>query len=156
MLNKTVIATGVGAAVLLGGGVAAVAATNTPTSQSGSTSTSTPTHKHKHAHRHGHFSGEYAQWTTYNATTKTKTTHDGVRGTVSTVSATSISVTAKDGTTKTYLLVPATKVHAKGDTKTHPGSISQVKVGDRAEVTGTGTSTLTATHVRDKGVGTTK
>ena len=154
MPNKTVIATGVGVAVLLGGGAAAVAATNTPAPQSGSASTSTSTHKH--AHRHERFSGEYAQWTTYNATTKTKVTHDGVRGTVSTVSATSISITAKDGTTKTYLLTHATKVHGKGDTKTHPGSISQVKVGDRAEVIGTGTSTLTATRVHDRGVVTTK
>jgi hypothetical protein len=151
MLKKTVIATGVGAAVLLGGGGAALAATSSSTApQPASTSTGKTAHKHKHHDKI--FRGEYAQWRTYDAKTKTSVTHDGVRGAVKAVSATSISVTTKDGTMKTYLLNSGTKVHAKGDTKAKPGSISQIKVGDRAEVIGTGTTTMTATHVIDRGL----
>jgi hypothetical protein len=157
MLKKTVIATGVGAAVLLGGGGAALAATSSSAApQPVSTSTSKIAHKHKHKDHEKIFRGEYAQWRTYDAKTKTSITHDGVRGTVKAVSATSISITAKDGTVKTYLLTSGTKVHAKGDTKAKPGTISQVKVGDRGEVIGIGTTTMTATHVIDRGVAKTK
>ena len=155
MLKKTVIATGVGAAVLLGGGGAAIAATSSSTApQPASTSTSKTAHKHKDHDKI--FQGEYAQWRTYNAKTKASLTHDGVRGTVNALSPTSISITAEDGTVKTYVLDSATKVHAKGDTKAKPGTISQIKVGDRAEVIGTGTTAMTATHVIDRGAAKTK
>lgn len=93
----------------------------------------------------------HAQWTA-----KDKTgafiTHDAIRGTVTAVSATSITVKAADATSQTYVVTSTTKVHRKGDAKGQAGTIAQVKVGDEVGVLGTGTSTLTATHVMDRGV----
>ncbi len=158
MLNKTVIATAVGAAVLLGGGGAALAATSPSGSSQAVAPTTASTGKAHHTgkDREKAFRGEYAQWTSYDAKTKTTVVHDGVRGTVSSVSPTSISIKTADGTVKTYTVTTSTKVHAKGDTKTTPGTISQVKPGDRAEVLGTGSTTFTATRIHDRGVATTK
>lgn len=150
MLIKTVIATGVGAAVLLGGGaaLAATASASASPHSSASSPSATSTYTHRHHQKHA-FRGEYGQWTSYDAKTKASITHDGVRGTVSAVSPGSVSVKAKDGTVKTYLINASTKVH--GGTKTQPATISQVKTGDHAVVIGTGTSTLTATHIYDNG-----
>jgi hypothetical protein len=94
----------------------------------------------------------HAQWVSKDGKTGTFITHDAVRGTVSSVSPTSIVIRATDGTSETFVVNSATKVHVKGDAKTKAtGSISQVKVGDAAGVLGTGSGTMTATAVIDRG-----
>lgn len=148
MIRKTAIAVGIGTAVLLGvAGTAFAAETDTP-------STSAPTATAAHAHHHAHrlLRGEYGTWTTFDKKTNTATVHDAIRGSVSAVSPTAITVKALDGTSETYTVGTGTKVHAKGDSKTSPGTIGQVKVGDRAIVLGTGQGTSTATHIIDRGV----
>jgi len=105
----------------------------------------------RHHHREPLRRAEHAQWVTHDKKTNTNITHDEIRGTVTTVSATSISVKAADGTTETYSVSSATKVHAKGDTKTSPGTISQVKTGDEAIVIGTGPTNFAAIHILDRG-----
>ena len=62
---------------------------------------------------------------------------------------TSISVKAADGTAQTYGITSATKIRAKGDSKTRPGTIGQVKTGDQT-IVGTGTTTVVATQIRDR------
>ena len=94
----------------------------------------------------------HAQWVSREGKTGTFVTYDAIRGRVSAVSATSISVKAADGVSETYAVTASTKVHAKGDNKSHPGTIGQVKVGDTVGVLGTGAGNLTATHVIDRGV----
>jgi hypothetical protein len=153
MWKKIAIAGGV-AAVILGSGGAALAAStsSSPSPSAGSTSGGTSTSAGKHHHRDPLLRAEHAQWVTHDKKTNTNVTHDEIRGTVSAVSATSITVKATDGTSETYSVSSATKVHAKGDTTTSPGTISQVKVGDRAIVIGTGTANFAATRVVDHGV----
>jgi hypothetical protein len=159
MWKKVVIASGIGA-VIIGSGGAALAESTSSTSPSPATSsTSTPsagkagsTSGTKHHHRRNPLlRAEHAQWVTHDKKTNTNVTHDEIRGTVTAVSPTSISVKATDGTSETYSVATTTKVHAKGDTKTTPGTISQVKVGDRAIVVGTGSSTYAATRIIDHG-----
>jgi 2-C-methyl-D-erythritol 4-phosphate cytidylyltransferase len=82
---------------------------------------------------------------------KTFVTHDAIRGQVTAVSATSISVKAADGVTQTYVVTADTVVRVKGGGKGSTGAIGKVQSGDRAVVLGTGSSTLTATHVLDAG-----
>lgn len=157
MIRKTVIAAGIGTLVLLGAAGTAFAAesdatptTPAPAATPGSAGHTTGRAHHQHAHRT--FRGEYGTWTTFDAKTDAATVHDAIRGTVGAVSSSSITLKAADGTSQTYAVDAGTKVHAKGDTKTDPGAIGQVKVGDRAVVLGTGQGTPTATHVRDHGV----
>lgn len=147
MIRKTAIAVGIGTAVLLGAAGTAFAA------ESDTAATTTPAAAAAH-HHHGHrlFRGEYGTWTSFDKKTNIATVHDAIRGTVSAVSSSGITVKAVDGTSETFAVGTATKVHAKGDSKTSPGTIAQVKVGDRAIVLGTGQSTFTATHVIDRGV----
>ena len=78
---------------------------------------------------------------------KTLTTHDAIRGQVTAVSATSITVEAADHVTETYVINADVKVRDRAN-KT-AASILDVKSGDPVWVTGTGTTTLTATHVID-------
>ena len=147
MTRRTIIATAVGAAVVLGTAGAAVAA---ETSGSASSAKAGATAKHHHEA----FRGEYAQWTTYDAKTKADVVHDGIKGSVSAVSPTSVTVKAKDGTSETFAVSSDTKVSVKGDAKGTAGSIGQVKVGDRVELVGTGKTSFTATHLRDHGAAT--
>ncbi|MBV9919403.1 MAG: hypothetical protein JOY78_00910 [Pseudonocardia sp.] len=150
MIRKTAIVVGVGTAVLLGAaGTALASGSDTPPSASPAPSASAAPRAHKHQHRQ--FRGEYAQWTTFDKTTNTATVHHAIRGTISTVSSTSVSIKAADGATQTFAVGNGTKVHVKGDRKPDPGSMGQVKVGDRAAVVGTGSDTFTATHVLDRG-----
>ena len=84
--------------------------------------------------RDGANSGEYVQ-------------HDAIRGVVTVVSATSITVKAADGVTMTFVVNTSTKVKTKAGT-----SISDVHADDAVAVVGTGSSTMTATHVVGQGV----
>jgi hypothetical protein len=83
--------------------------------------------------RDGSNSGEYVQ-------------HDAIRGVVTVVSATSITVKAADGVTMTFGVTTSTKVKTKAGT-----SISDVHTDDAVAVVGTGSSTMTATHVVGQG-----
>jgi hypothetical protein len=96
----------------------------------------------------------HAQWVRKDGKTGSFVTHDAVRGDVSSISGTSITIKAADGTSETFVVNGSTKVHIKGvkDAAKTPGSISKVKVGDRVGVLGTGTPTMTATQVLDRGV----
>ncbi len=155
---KKVAVTAILGTTIIGSGGAALAASSSgstpapaPASSSSSPTTgSTAKAHHHHSHRLAH--ALHAQWVTRNTKTNADVTHDEIKGTVTAVSATSVTVRASDGVTQTYTMGSGTKVHAKGDTKTSPGTIGQIKSGDRAIVVGTGTSTLTATHVDDHGV----
>ena len=74
----------------------------------------------------------------------TYVTHDAIHGTVTAVSATSITLKAGDGTSETYVVASATKVRIRSNGKGAAGTIGAVKAGEKAVVSGTGTSTLTA------------
>jgi hypothetical protein len=78
-------------------------------------------------------------------------THDGIRGIVTAVSTSSMTVKAADGFTDTFVVTPTTVVHTKADGKSKGavGQIASVRDGDKVGVLGTGTTTLTATHVVD-------
>ena len=159
-MEEGVIASGIGAVIISSGGAALAASTSSGASPSPATSsTSTPSASKTGSTsvrsmiiavtrccgprtRNGHPRQQ---------DTNTTVTHDEIRGTVTAVSATSISVKAADGTNETYSVASTTKMHAKGDTKTSPGTISQVKVGDRAIVIGTGSSTFAAIRIIDHG-----
>lgn len=146
MWKKIAAAAGTGA-VILGAGGAAMAATGS-NGQAATTSNSASA-AHAKAH-HRELRGIHDTFVTGNAT-KGFVTHDGIRGLVTAVSPTSISVKASDRTTDTFVVGSATKVHVKADGKRVTGNIDQVKVGDHARVLGTGTTTLTAKHIRDGG-----
>ena len=106
----------------------------------------------------------HGTWVTKNAKTNAVVTHDAIRGTVSAVTSTSITVKAADGVSQTYTVAGSTKVlkrtattkaptngqttPAKGH-KAAPSTIGAVKVGDKAAVVGTGTTSLKATHIVD-------
>jgi hypothetical protein len=100
----------------------------------------------------------HAQWVTKDGKTGKFVTHDAVRGTVVAVSSTSITIKATDGTSESFTVNGSTKVHVKGAKKVAgaakpaPGKISDVKIGDAANVLGTGTTPMTATRVIDRGV----
>ena len=147
ILGTTIIASG-------GAALAASSSGSTPTPAPAGTSSSPATGSTVKAHHHSHRLAHalHAQWVTHNTKTNTDVTHNEIKGTVTAVSATSITVRAADGVTQTYTMGSGTTVHAKGDTKASLGTIDQIKSGDRAIVVGTGTSTLTATHVNDHGV----
>ena len=152
MLKKIVIA-GSAAAVVLGAGTAALAV-------SGSNSPSTPSSssaaagagkaKAGHAKRSELRRALHASWVTRDGKNSTSfVTHDAIRGQVTAVSATSITVKAADNVSETYALNSSTKVRSRADGKGKAGTISEVKSGDAVIVLGTGSGTLTATHVLD-------
>ncbi len=114
----------------------------------------------------------HGTWVTKDAKTGAVVTHDAIRGVVSSVSPTSITVKAADGVSETYQVTSTTKVRKRAASTTSqptpsqtPGqktrakqakrakvgvsSIGAIKVGDQAVVVGTGTTTLTATHIVD-------
>ena len=168
MLKKAMITVALGAAVV-GGGTAALAASghtaSVPTSSSATPPTpaasSASTKKDKHAAKHkGNRTNLgralHATWVTKNNKTNAVVTHDAIRGTVSAVSSTSVTVKAADGVSQTYKVDSSTKVLKRAATSTPTkghkaaaSSIAQVKVGDKAAVVGTGTTSLTATHIVD-------
>jgi len=82
-------------------------------------------------------------------------THNAIRGAVTAVSASSITVKAEDGVSQTYAVTDATKVRlrkgqpGKGNRAGAAGTISDVHVGDKVAVVGTGATSLTAQHIVD-------
>ncbi len=152
MLKKIVIA-GSAAAVVLGAGTAALAASgsNSPSSTpSSSAAASAGKAKAAHAKRSELRRALHASWVTRNGKNSTSfVTHDAIRGQVTAVSATSITVKAADNVSETYAVNSSTKVHSRADGKGKAGTISEVKSGDAVIVLGTGSGTLTATHVLD-------
>ena len=152
MLKKIVIA-GSAAAVVLGAGTAALAASgsNSPSSTpSSSTAAGAGKAKAAHAKRSELRRALHASWVTRDGKDSTSfVTHDAIRGQVTAVSASSITVKAADNVSETYAVNGSTKVRTRADGKGKAGTISEVKSGDTVIVLGTGSGTLTATHVLD-------
>jgi hypothetical protein len=153
---KKVAIVGASAAIIGGAGSAAFAASGTATPTPSPASTSAPSGKSADTPKaqNGKRAGVnrlrravHATWVTENKKTRTFTTHDAIRGHVAAVSPTSITVRAADNLTETFVVSSGTKVHTRA-LKTG-ASISDVKVGDRIFVGGTGTTTLTALQVVD-------
>jgi len=155
MLKKIVLA-GSAAAVVLGTGTAALAASGSSTPPAASSSPAASA-------KAGVFGKAgalavraqlrralHATWVTRNAKDSSGfVTHDAIRGQVTAVSATSITVKAADNVSETYAVTSSTKVRSRADGKGKAGSIGEVKSGDTVIVLGTGSGTLTATHVLD-------
>jgi hypothetical protein len=167
MWRKTIIGGVVGTA-LLGTSGLAVAAANGTTSAAGSsaqpTSTATAsanptpgtagaTKQHaKRTPRELRLNKvQHAEWVT-----KDKTggfvTREAIRGDITSVSPTSITVKAQDGVSLTFAVATDTKVHVRAAGKgaaTKPAdvTITDVKAGQQALVTGTGQGSLTAGRV---------
>jgi hypothetical protein len=151
MLKKIVIA-GSAAAVVLGAGTAALAVSgsNSPSAPSSSSSAATGKAKAGQAKRAELRRALHATWVTRNGKDSTSfVTHDAIRGQVTAVSASSITVKAADNVSETYAVNSSTKVRSRADGKGKAGTISEVKSGDTVIVLGTGSGTLTATHVLD-------
>jgi hypothetical protein len=164
MWKKIAIGGGVVAAIV-GIGTASLAVTgdDTSTPGSGSTSTAAPAHpqhpqhpQHPNGHRRGAALARnltHGQVVTQNPKTKEFVTHDLIHGSVTAVSSTSITVKAADGVSFTYTVNSDTAVRMRTAGKPHSGSkgsISDVKVGDKVVVAGTGTSSpYTAKHIVD-------
>lgn len=165
---KQIVLAGSAAAVVLGAGTAALAASgSTPAAAPNGTASSQPAAPNSAAASKGHKAGKaaraakgplrnalHAQWVTRAGKGATGfVTHDAIRGEVTAVSATStstsITVKATDNVSQTYTVTSATKVHTRADAKGKAGTISEVHSGDRVAVFGTGTSTLTAVHIAD-------
>jgi hypothetical protein len=155
MLKKVVLA-GSAAAVVLGAGTAALAATgsSSPSAAPSTGSTAGQTGNHAKA-APGKKRSElrralHATWVTRAGKSSTSyVTHDAIRGQVTAVSATSITVKAVDNVSQTYAITSSTKVHSRAAGKTAKSTIASVKNGDQVAVLGTGASTLTATQVLD-------
>ncbi|SDO71899.1 hypothetical protein SAMN04515671_1812 [Nakamurella panacisegetis] len=94
----------------------------------------------------------HAQWVTKDGKTGKFVTHDAIRGVVTAVSGTSVTIKAADGTSEAFVINAATTVRVTGHAKGSPATIGEVKVGDRAGVVGTGSAPMTATKVIDRGV----
>ena len=151
MFTKIVIA-GSAAAVVLGAGTAALAAsgaTSPSPAASSTTSNATADPTVAKADRDRLRRALHAQWVTRNGKTNTFVTHDAIRGAVTAVSPSSITVKALDGVSQTYAVSSDTKVHLRADGKGKAGTIGEVHVDDRVIVVGTGTTSLSATHVAD-------
>lgn len=167
MWRKTIIGGVVGTA-LLGTSGLAVAAANGTTSAAGSsaqptstaTSSANPTPgtagaTKQHAKRTSRElrlnKVQHAEWVT-----KDKTggfvTREAIRGDITSVSPTSITVKAQDGVSLTFAVATDMKVHVRAAGKgaaTKPAdvTITDVKTGQQALVTGTGQGSLTAGRV---------
>jgi hypothetical protein len=150
---KRVIVIGAAGAAIASIGTAALASSSTPTpSSSSSASTSAPgsATPHKQGARGPLRRALHAQWVTRDGKNDGGfTTHDAIRGKVTSVSATSITVMALDQVSQTYTVSGATKVHVRSDGRGKAGSISEIKTGDRVGVFGTGTTNLSATRIVD-------
>jgi len=151
MLKKIVIA-GSAAAVVLGAGTAALAVSgsNSPNSSSAAQGAA---HAGKAAglgKRAELRRALHASWVTRDAKNSDSfVTHDAIRGQVTAVSASSITIKAADNVSETYAVNSSTKVRSRADGKGKAGTIGEVKSGDQVIVLGTGSGTLTATHVLD-------
>lgn len=153
MMKKTAVTAALVAAIV-GGGSAALASGSSASAAprvASSGAGSTAGHALKEHHRSALKRAIHASWVTKDKKSGTVVTHQAIRGVATAVSASSITVKAADSTTETFRITTGTKVHLKGTPRTAAASISQVKVGDRAAVLGTGTSSLTAKRVLDRG-----
>jgi len=92
---------------------------------------------------------QHAQWVSKKGTAGTYVTHDAIRGAVTAISSSSITVKAGDGVSQSYGLTPTTKITVRGAKGVKPssGTAASVTSGATVIVTGTGTSSLTATRV---------
>lgn len=143
-MRKTLVA-GLAAGTVFGGGVAMVAPSLASDSGAAATSaTTTATTAADKAHPRLDLRRAraviHATWTTRNGVH-----HRAIRGTVKAVSSDSITVKAKDGVTETYVVTSKTAVRVLGDGHKGKDPISEVEVGDKALVSGTGSTT--ARHV---------
>ena len=140
---QTVVPSAVGAVVDAATGTT----TNLTAAATVQTTKSTGTPAKKHAKRTSLAKRlsrvSHAQWVSKDAKTGTFVTHDAVRGEVTAAAAGSITIKATDGTSETFVVTGSTKVRVAGAT----GTMSLVKVGDRAAVLGTGSGPMTATRV---------
>jgi len=151
MLKKIVIA-GSAAAVVLGAGTAALAVSgsNSPSAPNSSTTAGAAKAKAGLGKRAELRRALHASWVTRDGKNSTSfVTHDAIRGQVTAVSASSITVKAADNVSETYAVNSSTKVRSRADGKGKAGTIGEVKSGDPVIVLGTGSGTLTATHVLD-------
>ena len=153
---KKVLIVGATTAAIVGAGTAALAVTgdSSPSpSPSASSSSSAAHHPKARAALRRTLHGTFVTKAGKGATGFV--THDAIRGAVTAVSPTSITVKAADGYTQTYAVTSSTVEHLKSDGKNKgtAGRISQVHVGDKVGVAGTGASTPTATHIIDVGTG---
>jgi hypothetical protein len=161
MWKKIVVTGGLAVAALGVGGVAwassgpsaaaaPAAAVAAPTT--GTTAPSAAAGRHEHHHRGAELGRgkafDHGVWTTQGKDGK-PVTHDAVHGDVTAVSGSSITVKAADGTSMTFAVTADTKVRVAGAGKDQKSTIADVKVGEKAVVGGTGTSSLTATRVLD-------
>jgi hypothetical protein len=156
---KNVIVTAAATVVVLGAGGAALAASSpSPSPTPSASATGHPAAKAR-GNRLGAALGgrlrlarvEHAQWVTAGAGAATGSfvTHDAIRGQVTAVGSGSLTVKAADNTSETYLVTSSTKIRIRTGGKGQAGSISEVKVGERVGVLGTGSGTgpYTATAV---------
>ncbi|HEV7205328.1 MAG TPA: hypothetical protein VGN18_12020 [Jatrophihabitans sp.] len=157
MIYRRVLTAGATAAVIVGAGTAALATTSSDTTAGTPTTSSsapaTPGHAGK-AKRGGE--GKLLRRAVHaQIVTKGKdgsfVTHDLITGTVTAVSATSITVQAADKTSETFVVNADTKVRLRTNGKGAPSTIDKVAQGDTVLVTGTGTATMTAKHIVDRG-----
>ena len=151
MWKKVLISGAVGAAILGAGGTALAASGGSSPTPSPNTTASTPSTHSGHAKAQGKAGAALRR--TLHATWVTKgkdgqfVTHDAIRGTVTAVDSGSITVLAADKTSETYVVTSTTKVR---DDKA-ASTIGEVNTGDAVGVLGTGTGTLSATHIVDRG-----
>ena len=156
MFRKIAIA-GATAAVIVGAGTAALAASGDSSSGTPAAATTSAASSNakadnlsRFARRHPGIAAAIAHHAVHGqiVTKDDKgnyVTHDGILGTVSAVSATSITVKSGDGFVQTYTVDASTKVRIRPDSKS--AAISAVHVGDKVGVVGTGTGTPVATYV---------
>ncbi len=144
----------------VGAAAAASLSTNAVTTTATTTKATDKKATDKKAQKHGKHASlakrlsrvSHAQWVSKDAATGTFVPHDAVRGEVTAAATGSITIKATDGTSETFVVTGSTKVRVAGATST----ITQVKVGDRAAVMGTGSGSMTATRVVAHAPGTKK
>lgn len=158
MFRKVAIA-GATAAVILGAGTAALATSGDSSSTSGTPASSSTSSTNAHgagfgrfAKRHPGIAAAIAHHAVHGQIVTTDSsghyvTHDGIIGTVSAVSPTSITIKSGDGFVQIYTVNADTKVRVKPNGKA--STISEVKVGDKVGVVGTGATSPVATYVLD-------
>jgi hypothetical protein len=152
---RKIAVAGVTVAAVVGGGTAAAVAASSGSSSTNGSGSQASAHRHKHPRLVRHLvRGVHGQVVTHGK--NGYVTHSAVRGTVSAVSATAITVQAADGYRQTFTINKDTRVRERptsGTGKGRPGTISDVKSGDRVGVLGKkaehSTARSTATVVID-------
>jgi hypothetical protein len=154
LMYRTIAIAGATAAVIIGSGAAALAASGSSTPPT----PSTPSASSTHAAQDGHGKTELkALRHVVEAQIVTRgkdgafVTHDLIRGEVTAVSSGAITVRAANGKSEQFTVTPATNVRIRTSGKGTPAKITDVHVGDTVRVAGTGTGTPSATHVVDTG-----